>query len=331
MNVHGSYNEDYKLLYNSAKKKRTAWVDKYQTTMWREDDNWIGSAQRRHALQPIPDYVKWLEKGEMHYLTLERNCRISEHKGRWNEMPGLCLPSRVLDIFYKFDSSKKDKCKKANLPFKGLKFQLVERLCKAFMGNDDLPSVFQCHYSGNFEDFPSSVKDFKEWSTAQMKFVLNYHGLSTVGNKDELIIRLMLLKISRFYLAFYKEESEILKVIDAAEQLILEEREDYLIHPEDLYQVTTQSSGNHMTPTICVQPLLEVKTLHNMFKNLHEYIIILRSQRKEKTKVKNLINFKGSEPAVLPRHSEDDSEVVFFSVGAKVKVKWDSASVRVSG
>ena len=41
---------------------------------------------------------------ESHYLTLERNLRItSAVQGRWNSIAGLFLPSRLLDMLFKLN------------------------------------------------------------------------------------------------------------------------------------------------------------------------------------------------------------------------------------
>ncbi len=106
----GNYKEDYCRINNTLVTQRTAWCDKYQTTIWREDDNWSGRTNcSRSALQPLPDYVRWVKTNELHYLTLERNSRIvSLLKGRFTTMPGLFLPSRLLEILYKINPSPPD-------------------------------------------------------------------------------------------------------------------------------------------------------------------------------------------------------------------------------
>ena len=103
-NFTGQYTNDYKLVNNELAQVQTAWNDKYQTTLWRPDNTWIGEQQERNKLQPIPDYVRWLKTSEFHYLTLERNSRITRSvQGRWNTVPGLFLPSRLLDMLFKIN------------------------------------------------------------------------------------------------------------------------------------------------------------------------------------------------------------------------------------
>ncbi len=71
------YTNDYNLVNNELAQEPTAWNDKYQTTLWRPDNAWIGERQQRNKLQPIPEYVRWFKTNELHYLTLERNSQIT--------------------------------------------------------------------------------------------------------------------------------------------------------------------------------------------------------------------------------------------------------------
>ncbi len=55
-------------------------------------------------MQPLPDYVRWLKTNEFHYLTKERNARVADTlDGRVKDMPGMFLPSLLLDILYKIN------------------------------------------------------------------------------------------------------------------------------------------------------------------------------------------------------------------------------------
>lgn len=49
----------------------------------------------RYELQPLPDYIRWKETGELHYLPFNERILIGE--GDWDNCPALFLPSKVLD------------------------------------------------------------------------------------------------------------------------------------------------------------------------------------------------------------------------------------------
>ena len=65
---------------------------------WQED--WtIGKPLERFDRQPLPDYKRWEETGELHYLSYE--ARRDFPRGSWDECPGLFLPDRVLETFFR--------------------------------------------------------------------------------------------------------------------------------------------------------------------------------------------------------------------------------------
>ena len=92
----GSYAEDYRTLTNA----RTASRDHYSVSIFREDENWRGVPLDRFERRPLPDLITWQETGKLHYLPFELQTNL--HQGPWDELPELFLPSRVLDLPFKF-------------------------------------------------------------------------------------------------------------------------------------------------------------------------------------------------------------------------------------
>ena len=66
-----------------------SWCDKYTTIMYRGHGNWKSSNTERFHRQPLPDYLRWLDMGELHYLPYE--LRASLDKGKWDSIEG-CFP-----------------------------------------------------------------------------------------------------------------------------------------------------------------------------------------------------------------------------------------------
>ena len=95
----GSYAEDYRTLTNA----RTASRDHYSVSIFREDENWRGVPLDRFQRRPLPDLIAWQETGKLHYLPFELQTNL--HQGPWDELPELFLPSRVLDLPFKFFSA----------------------------------------------------------------------------------------------------------------------------------------------------------------------------------------------------------------------------------
>ena len=106
----GSYYDDYKIIKNNHKSCpctcRTAWKD--TTAIYGLDSNVHGV--RQYKLQPLPDYIRWKETGELHYLPF--NERVLLDKGDWDNCPGLVLPTRVLNLCFAVVPHPTDDCLK---------------------------------------------------------------------------------------------------------------------------------------------------------------------------------------------------------------------------
>lgn len=83
----GTYVADYKRLTD----EELTWKDKY-TFFTREND------QCEMPLQPIPDYLRWLNTSELHYIDIQMRVKIPH--GTWDELPGMFLPSSILEKIY---------------------------------------------------------------------------------------------------------------------------------------------------------------------------------------------------------------------------------------
>jgi hypothetical protein len=94
----GSYIDDYKHLQNaSLDDKRTAWLTPYMATIYSPDPS---AGTERYERQPVPDFIRWLETGEMHYLCSDQ--RILFPQGDYDD-PALFQPSKILDSFVQID------------------------------------------------------------------------------------------------------------------------------------------------------------------------------------------------------------------------------------
>ena len=92
----GEYLKDYKALHNELiEGVKTAWLDKYTTALYTTDYEEVN--YRRYELQPIPDYLRWYKTGELHYLPLEERTSLV---GPWDAIPGVYLPTKVLDLCF---------------------------------------------------------------------------------------------------------------------------------------------------------------------------------------------------------------------------------------
>ncbi len=91
----GSYSADYRLCQNDLTDTRTSWKDKYTSTLYSPSPN---ISFKRSEQQPVPDYIRWLKTCELHCMPYHERAIIEE--GPWDEIPGLFLPSQILDICF---------------------------------------------------------------------------------------------------------------------------------------------------------------------------------------------------------------------------------------
>ena len=155
---------------------------------------------------------------------------------------------------------------------------------------DTPPASFSCNYKGNSDDIPNSLKGLHKLSTATMKSILQYHGLLIRGNCDELILRISLFKNGQYRYAFYQEQNEIINTIKDAQKLILAEKMDYIEHPDDIYLRRTYSNADQSKVKSFNSGPYTLRYLHELFKNLNEYVNIIKCQNSEKGNQLNIPN-----------------------------------------
>ena len=100
----GSYLEDHQTINNELlADKITSWRDKYTTVLYSMKSD---ISCNRHELQPLPDYIRWIKTGELHYLPMEEASIISN--GPWTDISGAFLPTKILDLFFNIVSDPPD-------------------------------------------------------------------------------------------------------------------------------------------------------------------------------------------------------------------------------
>ncbi|KAJ7386267.1 hypothetical protein OS493_010671 [Desmophyllum pertusum] len=88
------------MIITNALDERTALKDKYAgTSLWTP-----GNQEEQSVLQPIPDYVRWLnENGELHYLSFEKMEQLQKNVPELSVASDLFLPGKILDIYFRME------------------------------------------------------------------------------------------------------------------------------------------------------------------------------------------------------------------------------------
>ena len=103
-------------------------------------------------------------------------------------------------------------CSSKKLTETGKKHELVARIAKATEGESSWTG--SCNiYSGNLSEVPSSVAQLNKQPVRFLRAVLRFYGYCPLGTKDELIIRVGLLKGGQIQTAFSRERMELVKRI----------------------------------------------------------------------------------------------------------------------
>ena len=270
-NLQRYYSSDYLLLLNDETNIKTSWCGKYITAVFRSDEEWIGEDTSRSIPQPLPDYVRWLETGRMHYMPYE--LRITLDSGIWDNEPDLFLPERILTMAFKviphlsqelshllsilawcpiadvetyftrlskkmqkdldvelkkdqwrnhelYEKSREELstlCSKNGIDVHGTKQHLAEKISKHL---NMQPPPARLAYTGDLSDIPDSVQGIHRLPVAKIKEILQYHQISIMGSKDELVLRLLAVRLGSKQVIFQKEITGLLDLIKLVKDLI---------------------------------------------------------------------------------------------------------------
>ena len=269
----GSYLEDHQLMYNELIQQRTSWRGKYVAAFYSPSSF---STTNRYELQPLPDYIRWIKTGELHYLPFEET--VTVYSGPWMDIPDAFLPTKVLDLCFNIVHDPPDDVLKqisflawippheareyqtklaeqlksqVNLEQQRLRWkqapiyrdntkQALEVMCRQEgipatpimskhqlcslllqkRGQSEPPLVMQPLYSGRISSIPSSASSISQMTVAKLKTVLRAHNLPYLGCKDELVLRVFMLKQGRADEAALREKNQLKDLVKLAKELI---------------------------------------------------------------------------------------------------------------
>ena len=186
-----------------------------------------------------------------------------------------------------------------------------------------LPLVNTTSYSGNLTAVPTTTAAINRLTITNLRSILKHHNLPIVGTKEQLVMRVFLLRHNRTSVATAREEGQIRDLIALAYDCINQQRQLYLT--SHLYRKRTYTLKPSISEFVIVPSSIRSESdLTSLFQPLLSYIEDRKKCRKEKDKSSVLIPASGKES------SENDAERMKI-VGSKVKVKWSSLEVKESG
>lgn len=118
-------------------------------------------------------------------------------------------------------------CKQNGLSMLGAKHELVERLVLAEGGKEPQVHFF---YNGDVKSLPSTTSSLGELTSGQLRSILRKHDLPTCGVKEELVIRILLLKFNKLSLCFHREKNALLDLVGMAKNVMYNEKRYDVVH-----------------------------------------------------------------------------------------------------
>jgi len=222
-------------------------------------------------------------------------------------------------------------CRKEGLSIEGKKHECVKRLSDKRDCAKPPPLV---EYNGDILCIPDSVTEIAKMSVYRLREILRVHNVLDSGNKDELVVRVGMVRGGRSYLAFHRELEAIRNIINATRTLIIAEKSLYLEDPKVIHK-----RRKFATPSgpsiISMRPRDRASTPHqkqNAFlpvmdglslDNLEEALTPLSD---ELAIYQKLQHGKNHLPKNVPAMLE-----AMRSVGARVLVSWSKDEVGTSG
>ncbi len=219
-------------------------------------------------------------------------------------------------------------CKEMRIPVNaGLnKHELVQLISDS--KGEDPPAEIQL-YSGDVHSIPSSTVAISKLPVAMLRSVLYHHGFHTHGSKDELVIRVFLVKHQRTS-AMFAREKQLRSFIKVVLELIHCQRMLHAVTTCHLYRKRQHSACKITTSCINKPTHIELESdLKALFDPLLTFIDGIASHRRESDS-KEPQQVRLTELA-NPVDDTDQVKEQIKQVGARIKVKWTNEELGDSG
>ena len=329
------YIDDYRAINNDlVEGTRIAWLDKYTTSIYsiNEDSNCI-----RYELQPIPDYLRWLKTGELHYLPLEERYLL---KGEWDVIPGVYLPTRVLNLCFSvipnpddalvhqiallswimpkevrnylakvedqlesqmkaelerrrwkshplYKTNTKDQleamCRILRIPVTPslAKHNLATLICEK-NGKSLPPQFSQPLYHGLLSAVPSTTSVISKLTVQELRSILKHHGYSRVGTKDQLVLRVFLLRNGKKAAVTAREEEQLKDLVNITVSVIFEQWT--LSLTSHVYRKRSYTTGQQIPHFVAMPSHINSENdLQHLFNPLLEHLMEIRIRNEIET------------------------------------------------
>ncbi len=184
------------------------------------------------------------------------------------------------------------------------------------------PKNWQTPYSGRLNHIPKVVSAINSLSVAKLREILHYHGFPVGGNKDQLTLRVYLLRHGETAAITAREEEQIKDLVGIFKLLALAQRKLHL--NSHTYQKRTFSTKTYQQ-SVPPPDNISICNSHELFQPVLAHLENQRHRREEKDR-SNTVHLVTGKPTTEISLKEKISQV-----GAKVKIKWTVEEIGDSG
>ena len=253
---------------------------------------------------------------------IETQMKMDREKDRWKLHP-----------LYKQNS--KDQleamCKKAQVPVTAAlaKHQLVEIIVeKTGVEPPEINTSLQ--YNGNLSSLPTSTSGLNRLTIPKLRCILQHHGYTPIGTKDQLVLRVYLLRHRQTAAIVARERCQMKNFINLCRKIILSQRSLHVKH--HVYRkrkYTLQKKNPHFVPT---PPHVRSEgDLLKLFDPLITYIDKEQHQDQVTARAVSVTNPVCGGSDYTSTSIDDSVTAQITQIGSVVKVKWTSDEVGDSG
>ena len=208
------------------------------------------------------------------------------------------------------------------------KYQLVSLIAQK-KGEVPPPEPSITQYCGKVQDIPTAITRINNTMTIpHLRSILKYHDLPHIGTKEQLVMRVYLLRHNKSAAAAAREEEQLRDLIHLAYKTIREQRRlSITTHVYRKRKFTLQNKDPHFVPQ--PQHVQTEEDLQSLFEPL---LIQINSNRKKHEVADEMLAFK---PQLSSCDTTSTDEKVLHQcitqVGSRVKLQWTCDEIGTSG
>ena len=211
------------------------------------------------------------------------------------------------------------------------KYQLVSLITQK-NGEAPPPESSTTQYCGRVQDIPTAITRINNTMTIpHLRSILKYHGLPHLGTKEQLVMRVYLLRHNESAAAAAREEEQLRDLINLAYKTIREQRRlSITAHVYRKRKFTLQKKDPHFVPQ--PQHVQTEEDLQSLFEPL---LIQINTNRKKRKVADETLAFKPQVSSCEISTSDSTDEKVLLQrvtqVGSRIKLQWTFDEVGTSG